>query len=221
MAHLIYTNREQKEARIELLTEVGAGTVVSWIEAAQDAHEDYRRSFLELFSGMTASADGQLLVYEPAPDRRVYLLISEAEKHRSRNSRTNGENRSDQGRRSANAMVILLRAEHQWLIQAELGTRLWVDGERVAVLKLLRHESKIDLGGVDLTFRELVHRQVDTALERQLAGHRCPYCQCGFEEGESFVFCPGCGTAEHGECWAEFNDCCSGPTGCPYAVVRA
>ena len=114
------------------------------------------------------------------------------------------------------------RSKRQWIAVAEGDTHLSINQKPVTVIRILQDGMNINLGGLELCFRDIQAISVDKSVIQKLGlSRKCPFCHGTFTLGDVIILCPSCGTAHHTECWEAYGGRCSGPTGCQYGLQKS
>ena len=115
-----------------------------------------------------------------------------------------------------NAVIAFFRTRRGWMLIDYTGEDTYVNGLRVADAKLVAENQSIQ-------FLELQARVLSRKQEAVTAGSKlldpevhCPYCMCPFDPGVNVVFCPGCETAHHLDCWEANPRGCANDLSCGY-----
>jgi Zn finger protein HypA/HybF involved in hydrogenase expression len=94
---------------------------------------------------------------------------------------------------------------------------VYVNGEPVLLMRILRQGDKIQIGRAELSVVEMHISIIETGS--RLIDAECPFCTGKLKVGDAIITCPRCGLAHHQACWMEQKLCSR--YGCGYPVQNA
>jgi hypothetical protein len=203
MAQLTYTAQNGEEVSIPLSPEAGFTATILWFAPPSKGVEKKLKADLDKLGVPQLAWAGDHIVYS-LPGQQLVVVIQLRE--------TEGD------ARLAQAQMLIHRSRLEWIVVADGTPRLCVNEQLIPLMKIVKESMEIQLGGLDLTFREVDRLKVDREMLQNIQHRPCPYCGDRFQRGEEIIACPSCGTVQHSECWDEYDGRCSGPPGCRYGV---
>jgi hypothetical protein len=202
MAQLQYTTQDGNMASIELPADAGFTARIIRIAPPPTDVDQVRANIADLDIPERERVHEHYVL--GLPDNYLVLIIQ--------------PRKAGDDLRAEEVGMLIHRSRREWLIVAEGPARIRVDGQPIPLLKIAKDGMRVLLADLELTFREVSRQLVDADLEASLRSRRCPFCADGFMLGDEILQCPSCGTVHHTECWQDYGNRCSGPTGCRYGM---
>lgn len=216
MTELIYTGQDGQEKQIPLLAKAGFTTNI--IRLVPPSKSIANKLIEELAADMRRAKVTDLM----PDDDYVFLMDVDKNERLGFIIQPQDEmNEEPKGSRIQQQSMLIFRSYREWLVVARGNTQITVNEQQIPLMKIVHHGMAIRLGELQLSFYDVTSQTIDAAMLKKIDKRKkCPFCLDSFLVGEQVIQCPSCNTLQHGECWKEYGDRCSGPPGCRYGIQQ-